>query len=228
MQLSLFDTIESGYGFEQDLKLNDPDDFHFFSYYNSSCYRYVKATNHYQVVEQTELVNGLRTFVGFHVLQGVGYKYASVYEAVTGVALYYNTDGRNKRELILKAHQEAYKQTKELDKKYGIERVLKATHSITNGISPQFSGNRKRIQCEPTDLEKGEEIIKIEIRGGLKLYEGVVTDIVENHRKRKEATLLMGGTNRGWKSSFELDRPYKSIETHFLFRKSDFMNIWKA
>lgn len=128
--------------------------------------------------EAINIINGLETFIYLHKRKDVSYECYEIFEGVTGTMIGYAPVGikgkcEAKEEAIKKATELLYR----LENEGILVSTLKKISSTLTGVSPRYEGSFNEKVIQPSQLNIGDNIRLVKLRGGLNIYTATVVDI---------------------------------------------------
>lgn len=126
------------------------------------------------------IIEGLETFIYINRYTDTDYSAVEIVEGVTGAYLNHSPIGvSSKEEARQKCIEEVTKKLTTLQEKGILVKVFSQIASHF-GISPRYGGNVEVSVTTPSELKVGDRIRKVNLRGGVGVYDGEITAINGN------------------------------------------------
>jgi hypothetical protein len=167
-----------------------------------------KALKKFQPIE---IIEGLETFIYTNKYSDADYSAVEIVEGVTGAYLYHSPVGVDTlEEARNKCIKEVTKRLTSLQEKGILAKVFSQIASHF-GISPRYEGMVEASISIPTELKIGDKLRKVNLRGGVGIYEGEITGISGNEFY-KSYKFTVGD---GFSTYFDLSRMDKSTKGYY-------------
>jgi len=99
-----------------------------------------------------------------------------VYEAVTGISLSYVVHTESKVNTIKKAIEKATELLNNLEEEGILKDIFTKALQVTQGYSPRYKGPIVKLMKEHEDLQEGDTVLMINVRGALSQYSATVLE----------------------------------------------------